>query len=105
RGWGALHTAVCVGGAAGGGGARAAAAEPSPDDGARARPGAPPPAGIRPPNWGGEYGAYGGHDSADRIITLLADPELRRHMGERGREWVERKWRWDLLAESLKELL
>ncbi|MER5826785.1 glycosyltransferase, partial [Streptomyces mirabilis] len=44
-------------------------------------------------------------DSADRIITLLADPELRRHMGERGREWVERKWRWDLLAESLKELL
>jgi phosphatidylinositol alpha-1,6-mannosyltransferase len=44
-------------------------------------------------------------DSADRIITLLADPELRRHMGERGREWVERKWRWDLLAESLKDLL
>jgi phosphatidylinositol alpha-1,6-mannosyltransferase len=44
-------------------------------------------------------------DSADRIITLLADPELRRHMGERGRQWVEEKWRWDLLAEDLKELL
>lgn len=44
-------------------------------------------------------------DSADRIITLLADPELRRRMGERGREWVEEKWRWDLLAEKLKTLL
>lgn len=44
-------------------------------------------------------------DSADRIITLLGDPELRRHMGERGRRWVEERWRWDLLAEGLKELL
>ncbi|MFE2279858.1 glycosyltransferase family 4 protein [Streptomyces sp. NPDC059454] len=43
--------------------------------------------------------------TADRITTLLADPELRRRMGERGREWVERKWRWDLLAEHLKRLL
>ena len=24
---------------------------------------------------------------------------------ERGREWVEEKWRWDLLAENLKSLL
>ena len=44
-------------------------------------------------------------DTADRITTLLADPELRRRMGERGRRWVEEKWRWDLLAERLKELL
>ncbi|MFF2993905.1 glycosyltransferase family 4 protein [Streptomyces sp. NPDC057950] len=44
-------------------------------------------------------------DSADRVVTLLADPELRRRMGERGREWVEEKWRWDLLAERLKTLL
>ncbi|MCC8334664.1 glycosyltransferase family 4 protein [Streptomyces sp. R1] len=43
--------------------------------------------------------------SADRITTLLADPELRRRMGERGRAWVEEKWRWDLLAEHLKALL
>ncbi|MFU0243213.1 glycosyltransferase, partial [Streptomyces scabiei] len=40
-----------------------------------------------------------------RITTLLADPELRRRMGERGRSWVEEKWRWDLLAEHLKALL
>lgn len=44
-------------------------------------------------------------ESADRIVTLLADPELRRAMGERGRAWVEEKWRWDLLAEHLKALL
>ncbi|WML79992.1 glycosyltransferase family 4 protein [Streptomyces sp. VNUA74] len=44
-------------------------------------------------------------ESADRIVTLLADPELRRAMGERGRAWVEEKWRWDLLAEDLKALL
>ncbi|WP_328560005.1 glycosyltransferase family 4 protein [Streptomyces coelicoflavus] len=45
------------------------------------------------------------NESADRITTLLADPELRRRMGERGRSWVEEKWRWDLLAEHLKTLL
>ncbi|MDQ0953087.1 phosphatidylinositol alpha-1,6-mannosyltransferase [Streptomyces phaeochromogenes] len=44
-------------------------------------------------------------DAADRIVALLGDPELRCRMGERGREWVEEKWRWDLLAERLKELL
>ncbi|MFF5156957.1 glycosyltransferase family 4 protein [Streptomyces sp. NPDC000348] len=43
--------------------------------------------------------------TADRVITLLGDAELRRRMGERGREWVEEKWRWDLLAERLKALL
>lgn len=44
-------------------------------------------------------------ETADRITTLLADAELRRRMGERGRAWVEEKWRWDLLAEHLKDLL
>lgn len=43
--------------------------------------------------------------AADRIVTLLGDAELRRRMGERGREWVEEKWRWDLLADRLRELL
>ncbi|MDF9812700.1 phosphatidylinositol alpha-1,6-mannosyltransferase [Streptomyces sp. SPB162] len=43
--------------------------------------------------------------AADRIVTLLGDPELRRRMGERGRGWVEEAWRWDLLAERLKSLL
>lgn len=44
-------------------------------------------------------------DAADRIVTLLQDPGLRRRMGERGRAWVEEKWRWDLLAERLRALL
>ncbi|KUF15393.1 glycosyltransferase family 4 protein [Streptomyces silvensis] len=44
-------------------------------------------------------------DSADRIVALLGDAELRGRMGERGRQWVEERWRWDLLAERLRELL
>ncbi|MER5491811.1 glycosyltransferase family 4 protein [Streptomyces sp. NPDC002454] len=44
-------------------------------------------------------------ETADRIVALLDDPELRRRMGERGRAWVEERWRWDLLAERLRELL
>ncbi|MFC3576409.1 glycosyltransferase family 4 protein [Streptomyces yaanensis] len=44
-------------------------------------------------------------ETADRVITLLGDPELRRRMGERGRQWVEEKWRWDSLAERLRDLL
>ncbi|MGW2261959.1 glycosyltransferase family 4 protein [Streptomyces sp. NPDC001780] len=44
-------------------------------------------------------------ETADRLVPLLQDPELRRTMGERGRAWVEEKWRWDLLAARLRELL
>jgi phosphatidylinositol alpha-1,6-mannosyltransferase len=44
-------------------------------------------------------------EAAERITTLLGDRELRERMGRRGREWVEEKWRWDLLAETLTSLL
>ncbi|MGW0863933.1 glycosyltransferase family 4 protein [Streptomyces sp. NPDC002611] len=44
-------------------------------------------------------------EAAERIVTLLGDAELRHRMGERGRAWVEEKWRWDLLAEKLQTLL
>ncbi|CAL9401465.1 GDP-mannose-dependent alpha-(1-6)-phosphatidylinositol monomannoside mannosyltransferase [Streptomyces sp. enrichment culture] len=44
-------------------------------------------------------------EAAERIVALLGDAELRRRMGERGRAWVEEKWRWDLLAERLRALL
>lgn len=44
-------------------------------------------------------------ETADRIVVLLGDAELRRRMGERGRRWVEEKWRWDLLAERLEAVL
>ncbi|MGW2589500.1 glycosyltransferase family 4 protein [Streptomyces sp. NPDC001515] len=44
-------------------------------------------------------------EAAERILALLDDPELARRMGERGRAWVEETWRWDLLAERLRDLL
>ncbi|MFG2781664.1 glycosyltransferase family 4 protein [Streptomyces prunicolor] len=44
-------------------------------------------------------------EAADRIVALLGDAELRQNMGERGRQWVEERWRWDLLAERLRALL
>ncbi|WP_217544656.1 glycosyltransferase family 4 protein [Streptomyces sp. GbtcB6] len=44
-------------------------------------------------------------EAAERIVALLGDSELRQRMGERGRRWVEEKWRWDLLADKLKALL
>ncbi|GAA0408135.1 glycosyltransferase family 4 protein [Streptomyces luteireticuli] len=42
---------------------------------------------------------------ADRLVELLLDPGLRARMGARGREWVEERWRWDLLAGRLEGLL
>ncbi|PZS32165.1 MAG: alpha-(1-2)-phosphatidylinositol mannosyltransferase [Pseudonocardiales bacterium] len=42
---------------------------------------------------------------ADRVSTLLADPALARAMGDKGRAWVERDWRWDMVAERLAGLL
>ncbi|MFG2952542.1 glycosyltransferase family 4 protein [Streptomyces sp. NPDC048291] len=44
-------------------------------------------------------------ETAERVVALLGDSELRRRMGERGRQWVEERWRWDLLAERLEALL
>ncbi|MGW0284975.1 glycosyltransferase family 4 protein [Streptomyces sp. NPDC003236] len=44
-------------------------------------------------------------EAAERITALLGDAGLRRRMGERGRQWVEERWRWDLLAEKLRALL
>ncbi|MFJ8040998.1 glycosyltransferase family 4 protein [Kitasatospora sp. NPDC096147] len=53
------------------------------------------------------YVVPGGSPSAaaERIVRLLKDPQLRRTMGEAGRAWVERSWRWDLLAGRLTSLL
>lgn len=53
----------------------------------------------------GAPAALAAQESADRVVTLLQDPELRERMGRRGREWVEERWRWDLLATKLRTLL
>jgi phosphatidylinositol alpha-1,6-mannosyltransferase len=42
---------------------------------------------------------------AARLVELLAEPERARAMGEAGRAWVERDWRWDVLARRLRGLL
>jgi phosphatidylinositol alpha-1,6-mannosyltransferase len=44
-------------------------------------------------------------ETAERTVTLLNDSALRRRMGERGRAWVEERWRWDHLADRLTALL
>ncbi|MBC7679330.1 MAG: glycosyltransferase, partial [Pseudorhodobacter sp.] len=42
---------------------------------------------------------------AAAVGGLLADPAAARRMGEAGREWVQREWRWDVLAQRLRDLL
>jgi phosphatidyl-myo-inositol dimannoside synthase len=42
---------------------------------------------------------------ADRISRLLADPAGARAMGEKGLAWVDREWRWDLVAQRLEQIL
>jgi phosphatidyl-myo-inositol dimannoside synthase len=42
---------------------------------------------------------------ADRISQLLADPAGARAMGEKGLAWVDREWRWDLVAQRLERIL
>ena len=42
---------------------------------------------------------------ADRVATLLEQPDLAKRFGARGREWVAAQWRWDDLAQRLQQLL
>jgi phosphatidylinositol alpha-1,6-mannosyltransferase len=49
-----------------------------------------------------------GRDSAavvQAVGDLLADPGRAREMGQRGREWVEQDWRWDVIAARFRALL
>ncbi|WP_424534743.1 glycosyltransferase family 4 protein [Sphaerisporangium viridialbum] len=42
---------------------------------------------------------------ASALTALLNDPARAREMGERGRAWIEREWRWDLVADRFAGLL
>ncbi|MFD4640479.1 glycosyltransferase family 4 protein [Lentzea sp. NPDC058436] len=42
---------------------------------------------------------------AERVASLLADPETAAKMGRVGREWVSDHWRWDQLAHRLEGLI
>jgi phosphatidyl-myo-inositol dimannoside synthase len=44
-------------------------------------------------------------DLAERVGTLLADPTWASDMGEAGRRWVSRHWRWEDIAGRLARLL
>ena len=41
----------------------------------------------------------------DAVAGLLLDPDRARALGAAGRRWVERDWRWDVVALRLRELL
>ncbi len=49
---------------------------------------------------GGDVAAVAG-----RITRLLADPAAARALGEKGLAWVDREWRWDLVARRLNQIL
>jgi phosphatidyl-myo-inositol dimannoside synthase len=42
---------------------------------------------------------------AERVTELLADPAGALAMGEKGREWIDRDWTWDRVAERLQAIL
>ena len=52
-----------------------------------------------------EAGARELLERAERLVVLLSDPDLRGRLGAAGRAWVERHWRWDVLADRLRGLL
>ncbi|QCB51490.1 glycosyltransferase family 1 protein [Rhodococcus sp. PAMC28707] len=41
----------------------------------------------------------------EAIVRILSDATLAASMGAAGREWVEKSWRWDTLAQKLRSLL
>jgi phosphatidylinositol alpha-1,6-mannosyltransferase len=49
---------------------------------------------------GGSVGAV-----ADRVTSLLDDRARAAAMGERGAAWVDKEWRWELVAERLAKIL
>ncbi|MCK9903963.1 alpha-(1-2)-phosphatidylinositol mannosyltransferase [Parafrankia colletiae] len=45
------------------------------------------------------------HALVRAVGDLLADPDRARSMGTAGRAWVELRWRWDVLAGELRDIL
>ncbi len=42
---------------------------------------------------------------AEAVVALLEDPSGARAMGEKGRAWIEREWRWEVQARRFAALL
>jgi phosphatidyl-myo-inositol dimannoside synthase len=53
------------------------------------------------------YVVPGGREDAlaDRLIELLTDPAGAAAMGQKGQAWVDREWRWELVAQRLSQIL
>jgi phosphatidylinositol alpha-1,6-mannosyltransferase len=53
------------------------------------------------------YVVPGGREDAlaDRLIELLTDPAGAAAMGQQGQAWVDREWRWELVAQRLSQIL
>ncbi len=63
------------------------------------------PDAIRPGETGYVVTGRSPDEVADRLTHLLADPAGARAMGEKGMAWVDREWRWDLVANRLERIL
>jgi glycosyltransferase involved in cell wall biosynthesis len=42
-------------------------------------------------------------DFADKILSIISNPELREEMGKRARELAERKYSWQIIAKQLEK--
>jgi phosphatidylinositol alpha-1,6-mannosyltransferase len=53
------------------------------------------------------YVVPGGDEAAlaSRLVELLLDPAGAAAMGDRGQAWVDREWRWELVASRLTQIL
>jgi phosphatidylinositol alpha-1,6-mannosyltransferase len=40
-----------------------------------------------------------------RLNQLLSDPEVAKAMGAKGRDWMEREWRWESAAERVRQIM
>ena len=63
------------------------------------------PDAIRPGETGYVVSGRGPAEVADRLVHLLTDPAGARAMGEKGMAWVDQEWRWDLVAQRLRQIL
>ncbi len=63
------------------------------------------PDAIRPGETGYVVSGHSPAEVADRLVHLLTDPAGARAMGEKGMAWVDQEWRWDLVAQRLRQIL
>ena len=45
------------------------------------------------------------HEVAEVLVRVLADKELARRLGKRGRQWIIEQWQWQMWSERFNQLL